>query len=83
MARAGWSRLIPNDNCFQGPDAYSIEAYSEFMPPPRVGWKPYGTLPVSPHLFSPDDPFGWKVHEFESSASACAIFMREETLKSS
>jgi hypothetical protein len=67
MARAGWSRLIPSENCFQGPDAYRIEAYSEFMPPPRVGWKPYGTLPVNPHLFSPDDPFGWKVHEFDEA----------------
>src|SRR5215472_7872587 len=67
MARAGWLRLIPSENCFQGPDAFHIEAYSEFMPPPRVGWKPYGTLPVNPHLFSPDDPFGWKVHEFDEA----------------
>jgi hypothetical protein len=59
--------LIPGENCFQGPDAYRIEAYSEFMPPPRVGWKPYGTQPVNPHLFSPDDPFGWKVHEFDEA----------------
>jgi hypothetical protein len=65
MSRAGWSRLIPSENCFQGPDAYRIDAYSEFMPPSRVGWKPYGTLPVNPHLFSADDPFGWKVHEFD------------------
>ena len=67
MARAGWLRLIPSENCFQGPDAYRIDAYSEFMPPPRVGWKPYGTLPVNPYLFSPDDPFGWKVHEFDEA----------------
>jgi hypothetical protein len=67
MARAGWTRLIPPENCFQGPDAYRIDAYSEFMPPPRVGWKPYGTLPVNPHLFSPDDPFGWKIHEFDEA----------------
>jgi hypothetical protein len=67
MARSGWSRLIPSDNCFQKPDAYTIDAYSEFMPPPRVGWKPYGTLPVNPHLFSPDDPFGWMVHEFDEA----------------
>jgi hypothetical protein len=65
MARAGWSRLIPGDHCFHGPDAFSIDAYSEFMPAPRVGCKPYGTLPVDPYLFSPDDPFGWKIHEFD------------------
>jgi hypothetical protein len=67
MARTGWQRLIPRDNCFQNPDAYRIDAYSEFMPAPRLGWKPYGTLPVNPHLFSPDDPFGWMVHEFDEA----------------
>ena len=67
MARAGWSKLIPGENCFQTSGAYHIDAYSEFMTPPSVGWKPYGTLPVNPHLFSPDDPFGWKVHEFDEA----------------
>jgi hypothetical protein len=67
MARAGWLRLIPSENCFQKPDAYRIEPYSEFMPPPRVGWKPYGTQQVNSHLFSPDDPFGWKIHEFDEA----------------
>src|SRR5262245_23925623 len=67
MAHSGWSKLIPRDNCFQRRDAYTIDAYSEFMPAPRVGWKPYGTLSVSPHLLSPDDPFGWKVHEFDET----------------
>jgi hypothetical protein len=37
------------------------------MPPPRVGWKPYGTLRVNPHLFSADDPFGWQIHEFDEA----------------
>ena len=37
------------------------------MPPPRVGWKPYGPVPVNSYLFSPDDPFGWKVHEFDEA----------------
>jgi hypothetical protein len=67
MARSGWLKLIPSENCFLGPDAYHIDAYSEFMPPPRVGWKPYGTLPVNPQLFSLDDPFGFKVHEFDEA----------------
>jgi hypothetical protein len=67
MARAGWSRLIPRENCFQGPGAYRIDAYSEFMPPPLVGWKPYGTLPVNPYLFSPEDPFGWQIPEFDEA----------------
>jgi hypothetical protein len=65
MSRLGWMNLIPKENCFQGSDAFHINAYSEFMPPPRVGWKPYGPVPVNRELFSPDDPFGWKVHEFD------------------
>src|SRR5262249_37465082 len=67
MPRTGWSKLIPRENCFQGSGAFRIDAYSEFMPPPRVGWKPYGPLPVNSYLFSSDDPFGWKVHEFDEA----------------
>src|SRR5262249_53371079 len=67
MARAGWPNLIPRDDGFQGPGAFRIDAYSEYMPPPRVGWKPYGPVRVNMHLFSPDDPFGWKVHEFDET----------------
>ena len=67
MARDGWSRLIPRQDCFHGSDAFRIDAYSEYMPPPRVGWKPYGPVPVNSQLFSPDDPFGWKVHEFDET----------------
>jgi hypothetical protein len=64
MARAGWSSLIPTENSFNGSGGFRIDAYSEYMPPPRVGWKPYGPVPVNNYLFSPDDTFGWKVHEF-------------------
>jgi hypothetical protein len=66
MARAGWSQLIPETG-LRGPDAVRIPAYSEFMPPPRVGWKPYGSAQVNVHTFSDDDPFGWKVHEFDEA----------------
>jgi len=67
MDRAGWSKLIPGDDGFHGSGAFRIDAYSEFMPPPRVGWKPYGPVPVNAQLFSPDDPYGWKVHEFDET----------------
>ena len=67
MARAGWSNLIPSKGSFQGSGAFRIDAYSEYMPPPRVGWKPYGPVPINRELFSPDDPFGWKVHEFDET----------------
>ena len=58
MTRNGWSRLIPDEGTFHGSDEFRIAAYSEFMPPPRVGWKPYGPVPVNSHLLSPDDPSG-------------------------
>ena len=37
--------------------AFRIDAYSEFMPPPRVGWKPYGPVPITSYVFSEDDPY--------------------------
>ena len=67
MTRNGWSRLIPDEGTFHGSDEFRIAAYSEFMPPPRVGWKPYGPVPVNSYLLSPDDGFGWKVHEFDEA----------------
>jgi hypothetical protein len=54
MAGAPW---------FHGPGSYPIVAYSEFMPPPRVGRKAYGA--TDPTTFSPDDPFGWHITEYE------------------
>lgn len=65
MPQAAWHRLIPRTNPFHGEGKYRIDAYSEFMPPPRVGWKPYGDGAPDPNLFDPADPFGWQVTEFE------------------
>jgi hypothetical protein len=61
----GWQRLIPPDDFFRGEGKYPIDAYSEFLPPPRLGWKPYGGHAPDPELFTHDDPFGWHVGEFE------------------
>lgn len=65
MAANGWHRLIPRPDAFRGEGKYPIDAYSEFMPPPRVGWKAYGDGTPDPFLFDPADPFGWHVTEFE------------------
>jgi Peptidase family M28 len=65
MAVAGWKQLIPAANLFRGQGRYPIEAYSEFMPPPRLGWKPYAPEPPDPQLFDPEDPWGWHITEFE------------------
>jgi hypothetical protein len=61
---AGWQKLIPSRDCFRGEGRYRIDAYSEFLPAPQVGWKPYGNRAPDPELFHADDPFGWYVSEF-------------------
>ena len=63
----GWQRLIPSEDCFRGDGNFPLDAYSEFLPAPWVGWKPYGNRAPDPELFSPDDPFGWHVGEFEEA----------------
>jgi hypothetical protein len=65
MAGAGWRRLIPADDIFHGDGAYRIDAYSEYLPPPRIGWKPYGGQSSANDVFANDDPWGWRVSEFE------------------
>ena len=47
------------------PGRFPIPAYSEFMPPPRLGRKPYGA--DDPVLFDEDDPLGWHVTEYEEA----------------
>jgi len=67
MPTRGWPALIPDESYLRGEGAAPIPAYSEFLPPPRVGWKPYGDRQPDPALFAPDDPFGWQVDEFEEA----------------
>ena len=72
----GWHRLIPPEDCFRGAGSYPLDAYSEFLPPPRVGWKPYGGRGSDPELFAADDPFGWHVGEFEEHLQLSAGFVQ-------
>jgi hypothetical protein len=65
MPTAGWKRLVAGAPWFRGEDRFPIAAYSEFIPPPWLGRKPYGT--ADPHLFSKDDAWGWKVSEYEEA----------------
>ena len=44
MAEQGWQKLLAGYPWFAGEGNYPIAAYSEFMPPPRVGRKPYGSI---------------------------------------
>ena len=67
MAAEGWKQLLPGKPLYRGAGRYPIDAYSEFMPPPRLGWTPYCPEPPDPRLFSPHDPWGWYVTEFEEA----------------
>jgi hypothetical protein len=61
MVAAGWKQLLDEASCFRGDGKYPIAAYSEFIPPPRLGLKPYGGRPS----FDDNDPWGWPITEFE------------------
>lgn len=63
----GWRKLIPAPSRCRGEGKYPIDAYSEFMPPPRVGWTAYGASPPDPDLFAERDPYGWHVSEFQEA----------------
>src|SRR5262245_3427512 len=65
MAKKGWGRMVEDWPWFRGPNQYPIAAYSEFMPPPRLGRKPYGGSALFP--FTEEDPWGWHVTEYEEA----------------
>ncbi|HEV3021766.1 MAG TPA: hypothetical protein VGX76_04845, partial [Pirellulales bacterium] len=65
MAVRGWKRLLGGAPWFDRPGSYPIAAYSEFMPPPRLGLRAYGSR--DPLLFQDDDPWGWSVTEYEQT----------------
>ena len=60
---AGWKKLISGYPWFRCNGCYPISAYSEFMPPPRLAYKPYGK-PDS-RILSENDLFGWNITEME------------------
>lgn len=65
MTKQGWDRLVANPSDYRGAGRFSLVAYSEFMPPPRIGRRPYGTSPPSPHNL--ENPFFWRVSEREEA----------------
>lgn len=64
MVKDGWPRLL-EDLPPVADGSFRIEAYSEFMPPPRIGWKPYGSHEPMP--FEEGDPYGWRFTEYEEA----------------
>ena len=65
MPKSGWGQLLAGAPWFQDDGKFPIAAYSEFIPPPRLGIKPYSKKaslePMS------QDPYGWQVTEYEEA----------------
>ncbi|OGV47579.1 MAG: hypothetical protein A2017_11445 [Lentisphaerae bacterium GWF2_44_16] len=59
----GFHKLISEYPDFEGENSFPLPAYSEFMPPPRLGITPSGNF--YSELFAPDDPYGWQISEIE------------------
>jgi hypothetical protein len=59
----GWQKLLKGYPWFNFPGCYPITAYSEFMPSPRLGCKPYGK--PDPRIVKDNDPYGWSISELE------------------
>ncbi len=58
----GWEVLLEGYPWFKAGE-FPLPAYSEFMPPPRLGCRPTGA--TDDWLFSKDDPYGWYISEIE------------------
>ena len=59
----GWQKFLTGYPWFGCKGCYPITAYSEFMPPPRLGYKPYGKPDL--RTLQEEDPFGWNISELE------------------
>lgn len=59
----GWDKLLDGFPWFKCDGCFPVTAYSEFMPPPLLGRKPYGKPDY--RLISENNPFGWKITEME------------------
>jgi hypothetical protein len=65
VPRKGWRELLEGAPWLENGE-YPIPAYSEFMPAPRLGMKPCGS--IDPTLFRDDDPYGWTITEIEETS---------------
>src|SRR5262245_29786399 len=62
-SRAGWRRLLEEPDWCHGHNGFALPAYSEYLPPPYVGVKPYGTPAEVPGVQA--DEHGWNITEYE------------------
>jgi hypothetical protein len=65
MAEQGWDKLLTDVPRYGKRNPFRIMAYSEMMPSPWIGWRPYGEDHPIPR--NPEDPFTWLVNEREQA----------------
>jgi hypothetical protein len=63
VAEQGWEKLLADVPRYGNAKHFQVSAYSEMMPPPLIGWRPYGTSHPAPRI--PENPFAWLVNERE------------------
>jgi hypothetical protein len=61
---SAWSRLLGDEDWCRGRGRFVIPAYSEVLPPPWLGPKPYDGQPGNPPDPRADD-YGWNISEYE------------------
>lgn len=59
----GWHAFMQGYPWFKGAGNFPLPAYSEFMPPPRVGINLFGE--VDRRIFVESNPYGWGVPEVQ------------------
>ncbi len=62
-----WQRLLAGFPWFRGEGRFPIDAYSEFLPAPYLGRKPYPFAEPEPYPFTAADPDGWHITEAEEA----------------
>src|SRR5581483_5439048 len=65
MATGAWEKLLVGQPWFRSYGRFPISAYSEYLPPPYIGPKPYGIVSNDPRIEG--DPNGWGVSEYEEA----------------
>ena len=63
MAGQGWDKLLTDVPRYGSAEHFRMTAYSEMMPAPLIGWRPYGSNHPAPRR--PENPFAWLVSERE------------------
>ncbi len=64
MRSAPWTEVFKGQAPFRGSNRFHINAYSEFMPPPRLGVNPC-TGEIDRELLDPASPYVWRISEFQ------------------